>query len=244
MTVAPRLTLVTLGVDDVLRSEAFYRALGWDVVLSDADEFRLFRTAGAWLALYSRASLQRDMGRDLAPGSASMNPAINLDSPADVDAALATVAAAGGEVVTAGHAMDWGGYSSYIADPDGHIWEIAHNPAWPITLDGRVDVTGEEDVVVIFRSRRRDEDDADYADLATKMFELAESMPGYIWAKTYTAEDGEHVTIARFDTAEQERAWRDNAEHRAAQKRGREKFYSSYDIARCMLVDERSFTAK
>jgi heme-degrading monooxygenase HmoA len=138
--------------------------------------------------------------------------------------------------------MSWGGYTSYVADPDGHIWEIAHNPAWPITLDGRVDVNGEEDVVVIFRSRRREEAESEYAELRPHIQELAEQMPGFVNAKTFTADDGEHVTIVRFDTAAQERAWRDHAEHRAAQKLGRETFYSSYDIAVCSLVEERSFT--
>ena len=71
---------------------------------------------------------------------------------------------------------------------------------------------------------------------------LAEQMPGYVEAKTFTAEDGEHVTIARFDTALQERAWRDHVEHRVAQRRGREEFYASYDIAVCSLVKEWSFT--
>jgi heme-degrading monooxygenase HmoA/predicted lactoylglutathione lyase len=241
MAIAPRVSLLTLGVDDVPRSEAFYRALGWDVVLSDADDFRLFRTAGAWLALYARSSLQRDMRRELSPGSASMNPAMNLDSRDDVDAALREVEAAGGTVLVPAHAMDWGGYSSYVADPDGHVWEIAHNPAWPTTLDGRPDVTGEQHVVVLFRSRRREEAAEDYAALRARIFELAQQMPGYIEAKSFTADDGEHVTIVRFDTAEHERAWRDQAEHRAAQRLGREKFYASYDIVRCQLVDERSF---
>src|SRR4051794_20641319 len=100
MTVAARISLVTIGVDDVLRSEAFYCALGWEVVLSDGDDFRLFRTAGAWLSVYVRSLLQRDMGRDLTPGSASMNLAINLESPAEVDAALDAVTRAGGSIVT------------------------------------------------------------------------------------------------------------------------------------------------
>jgi hypothetical protein len=242
MTVAPRVSLLSLGVDDVPRADRFYQALGWEVVLSDADDFRLFRTSGAWLALYARSSLQRDMGRTLATGSGSMNPAMNLDSRADVDAALQAVVAAGGTVVAPARALEWGGYTSYVADLDGHIWEIAHNPAWPTTVDGRPDVLGNQHVVVIFRSRRREAAEEEYAALRPHIAELAASMPGYIEAKTFTADDGEHVTLARFDTAEHERAWREHPEHRAAQKRGREEFYASYDIARCVLVDEWSFT--
>jgi catechol 2,3-dioxygenase-like lactoylglutathione lyase family enzyme/heme-degrading monooxygenase HmoA len=244
MTVAPRITFVTIGVDDMARSDAFYRELGWEVVIEDGDDFRLFKTAGAWLGVYARSSLQRDMGRELPTGSASMNVAINVESRAEVDAAVDAVRAAGGEVIVEGHAMEWGGYSAYVADPDGHVWEIAHAPAWPFTVDGRLDVTGSEDVVVIFRSRRRTESEPDYAALRPHIAALAEQMPGYVEAKTFTAEDGEHVTIARFDTAEQERAWRNHPEHREAQRRGREEFYASYDIAVCSLVDEWSFTAQ
>ena len=240
--VAARLSLLTLGVDDVVRSDAFYRALGWEVVASDADDFRLFRTAGAWLSLYQRSSLQRDMGRELATGSGSMNAAMNLDNRDDVDEALRIIEAAGGTIVQPARALHWGGYVAYVADPDGHIWEIAHNPAWTFTLDGRPDVTDAEDVVVIFRSRRREEHESAYAELRPHIFALAQQMPGYIEAKTFTADDGEHVTIARFDTAEQERAWRDQPEHREAQRLGREKFYASYDIAICSLVEEYSFT--
>ena len=242
MPIAPRVSLLSLGVDDVPRSDAFYRALGWEVVLSDADDFRLFSTSGALLALYARSSLQRDMGRELPTGSGSMNPAINLDSRDAVDVALEIVVRAGGEIVAPAHVLDWGGYTSYIADPDGHIWEIAHNPAWPTTLDGRPDVSGNQHTIVIFRSRRRDEDSADYAELAPKIFDLATTMPGYVSAKSYTSDDGEHVTIARFDTAEHVREWRNHPDHRDAQRRGRDEFYSWYQVERCVLVDERTFT--
>ena len=185
--IAPRVSLVTLGVDDMARAAGFYRALGWEVVLSDGDDFRLFRTAGAWLTLYARSSLQRDMGRDLSTGSGSMNLAMNLDSRSDVDAALVTIAKSGGTVVTPAHATDWGGYSSYVADPDGHTWEIAHNPAWSTTLDGRPDVTGEQHVAVVFRSRRRPDAEVEYAELRPRIYDLAAAMPGFVDAKTFTA---------------------------------------------------------
>jgi hypothetical protein len=242
MVIAPRVSLLTLGVDDVLRSDAFYHALGWEVLLSDGDDFRLFGTAGALLALYARSSLQRDMSRELPTGSGSMNPGMILDSPADVDEAIRTVAAAGGEIIQPGHTMHWGGYSSHVADPDGHVWEILYNPSVPITLDGRPDVTGDQHTVVIFRSRRNEDAQGEYAELRPHIAALAEKMPGYVSAKTYTADDGEHVTIARFDTAEHERGWREHPEHRAAQRRGREEFYASYQIERCVLVDEWSFS--
>jgi heme-degrading monooxygenase HmoA/catechol 2,3-dioxygenase-like lactoylglutathione lyase family enzyme len=243
MAVEPRLSLVTLGVDDIPRADAFYSALGWEVLLSDADDFRLFRTAGALLALYARSSLQRDMGRELPTGSGSVQLAMNLDSRADVDAALVEIVAAGGTVVAPVHAMDWGGYSAYIADPDGHIWEIAHNPGWVIGPDGRPDVAGDQHLVTVFRSRLRPEATAEYDEVAPRMDELARSMPGFVDLQTFTADDGERVTIARFDTVEHQRAWRDEPDHLVAQRAGRDRYYSEYLIQVCALLDERTFTA-
>lgn len=134
--IAPRLSLVTLGVADVARAEAFYRALGWDVAVSDATDegdgdFRLFRTQGAYLALYADAALREDAGAaggGPLPAYRGVALAANLDSPEDVDAALAAAEAAGGRVTKPGHAAGWGGYTGYFADPDGHAWEVAYNP--------------------------------------------------------------------------------------------------------------------
>ena len=242
MPIAPRLSLVTLGVDDIPQSDAFYRALGWEVVLSDGDDFRLFRTAGAWLTLYARTSLQRDMGQSLPTGSGSVQLAMNLDSRADVDAALGEIVGAGGTVITPAHAMDWGGYSSYIADPDGHVWEVAHNPGWVIGPDGRPDVTGDQHLITVFRSRLRPESVEEYDEVAPRIEELARTMPGCIDVKTFTADDGERVTIARFDSVEHQREWRNETDHRIAQRAGRDRYYSEYVIQVCALLNERTFT--
>jgi predicted lactoylglutathione lyase len=139
MAVAPRVSLLTLGVRDVDRAEAFYRALGWEVVLSADDGFRVFRTDGAWLTLCPAESLWADAGipPPAEPGFRGVLLAMNLDSPADVDEAIATAAAAGGTVLKPATALDWGFYHGHIADPDGHVWEIAYNPGWPIGEDGR-----------------------------------------------------------------------------------------------------------
>ena len=139
MAVAPRVSLVTLGVRDVDRAETFYRALGWEVVIAADDGFRLFRTSGAWLTLWPAESLWADAGISppAEPRFGGVTLAMNLDSRADVDEAIATAAAAGGTVLKPANALDWGMYHGHVADPDGHVWEIAHNPDWQIGPDGR-----------------------------------------------------------------------------------------------------------
>ena len=139
MAVAPRVSLVTLGVRDVAVSEAFYRALGWEVVISADDGFRLFRTSGAYLTLWPAESLWADAGipTPAEPRFGGVTLAMNLDSPADVDEALAIAAAAGGTVLKPANALEWGLYHGHIADPDGHVWDIANNPDWEIGPDGR-----------------------------------------------------------------------------------------------------------
>lgn len=139
MGIKARLSLVTLGVSDVARSERFYRSLGWDVVFSADDGFRVFRTDGAWLTLWPAESLRQDAG-GLPAGKGDFPGivlAMNLDTPADVDEAFKAVVEAGGRVLQPARKLDWGGYTGYVADPDGHIWEIAFNPTWPIGPDGR-----------------------------------------------------------------------------------------------------------
>jgi predicted lactoylglutathione lyase len=142
VAVSPRVSLVTLGVRDVAVSEAFYRALGWEVAIAADDGFRLFRTAGAWLTIWPAESLWADAGipPPAEPRFGGVALAMNLDSPADVDDALATAAAAGGTVLKAANALEWGMYHGHIADPDGHVWEIAYNPDWTIGPDGRPEI--------------------------------------------------------------------------------------------------------
>ncbi len=139
MAVAPRVTLVTLGVRDVAVSEAFYRALGWEVVISADDGFRLFRTSGAFLTLWPAETMwaDGDIPPPAEPRFGGILLAMNLDSPADVDEAIATAVAAGGTIVRPVRALEWGMYDGHVADPDGHVWEIAYNPDWEIGPDGR-----------------------------------------------------------------------------------------------------------
>jgi uncharacterized protein len=142
VAVAPRVSLVTLGVRDVAVSEAFYRALGWEVAIAADDGFRLFRTSGAWLTIWPAESQWADAGipPPAEPRFGGVMLAMNLDSPADVDDAIAIASAAGGTVLKPANALEWGMYHGHIADPDGHVWEIAYNPDWEIGPDGRPDI--------------------------------------------------------------------------------------------------------
>jgi uncharacterized protein len=139
--VPARISLMTLAVSDIDRSRAFYRALGWETGV-DMDDFAVFRTAGALLALYPIADLTRDVG-DETPEAGTMagiprrvSMAINVGSEAEVDQAITEALAAGAAMLSAPAKAEWGGYSAIFADPDGHAWEVAHNPGWPLGADG------------------------------------------------------------------------------------------------------------
>jgi uncharacterized protein len=130
------ISLVTLGVADVARSCTFYRSLGWETAI-DMDDFAVFRTAGSFLGLYPIGDLTHDMGDALPSDTARRTAlAINVASSDAVDVAIAEALAAGGALLAAPARAEWGGYSGYFADPDGHAWEVAHNPGWPLGDDG------------------------------------------------------------------------------------------------------------
>lgn len=139
MTVPARVTLLTLGVSDVPRATAFYQALGWS--LSEASvpgEVSFFKLSNTVLALWGHDYLAADASAEPAPvpGFRGVALAINVEGPDEVEAALAAAVDAGGELRTPGHSTDWGGYNGYFADLDGHLWEVAHNPGWPLGPDG------------------------------------------------------------------------------------------------------------
>ncbi len=131
-------TLITLGVDDLPRARAFYAALGWRETSGSLEEIAFLHGVGSALGLWSRAALAEDSGVAQDPGGwGGITLAHNVGSPDEVDAVLAEAQDAGGTVVRAAVATDWGGYSGVFADPDGHRWEVAHNPFWPLDEDGR-----------------------------------------------------------------------------------------------------------
>jgi predicted lactoylglutathione lyase len=140
MTVPAVVSLVTLGVTDLERSTRFYEALGWPLSSSSVPgTVSFFRTAGAILALWGPDELAEDAGLPPSPaeGFRGVSVAINCESREQVDEVLAAAEAAGATITKPAHAADWGGYTSYFTDPDGHAWEVAHNPYWPIGADGR-----------------------------------------------------------------------------------------------------------
>jgi len=97
-------------------------------------------------------------------------------------------------------------------------------------------------IVTVFRSRLRPESAPEYHETAQRILELARTMPGFVDFKSFTADDGERVSIVTFASVETHRAWRDHPEHRAAQQMGRDRFYASYDITVCEVTGESHFT--
>jgi catechol 2,3-dioxygenase-like lactoylglutathione lyase family enzyme len=134
-----RLSLVTLGVADLGRAARFYEdGLGWRRG-TDNEDVVFFQTPGTIVALWPRTDLAADAG--ISPegsGFAGVALAFNARSREEVDAVLAEAKAAGATVVKPAEEAFWGGYSGYFADLDGHLWEVAFNPFWTITEDGRV----------------------------------------------------------------------------------------------------------
>ncbi|SCX54649.1 hypothetical protein SAMN03159343_3116 [Klenkia marina] len=134
----PVVTLLTLGVADLPRARAFYAAVGWRESSDSQESVAFLHGAGTHLGLWSRAELAADSEvPDDAGGWGGITLAHNVGSPAEVDAVLAEAEAAGGAVLRRGSATVWGGYNGVFADPDGHRWEVAHNPGWPLDADGR-----------------------------------------------------------------------------------------------------------
>ncbi|HEY0415283.1 MAG TPA: VOC family protein [Gaiellaceae bacterium] len=133
-----RLSLVTLGVADVARARTFYEALGWTTGAAPDDDVVFFQAGGMIVALWSRASLAEDSGVEDTGGWGGVTLALNMRSPAEVDAVVEEARRAGARVAREPAASFWGGYSGAFVDPDGHPWEVAHNPHWTLHDDGSV----------------------------------------------------------------------------------------------------------
>jgi uncharacterized protein len=136
--VEQRVSLVTLGVRDLRRAKAFYEALGWKTRAKPDDDVVFFQAGGMVVALWSRAELADDSGVEDGGGWGGITLAYNVNSPDEVDAVIAGAEAAGAHIPRRGAKTFWGGYSGVFVDPDGHPWEIAHNPRWTIGEDGSV----------------------------------------------------------------------------------------------------------
>ncbi|MEP3120755.1 MULTISPECIES: VOC family protein [Alphaproteobacteria] len=134
-----RVSLITLGVADIARSRAFYEALGWKAAFEN-EEVVFFQLNGIVLGLFRRDSFDLDMKRD-NDGTGRIALAYNVRDRSEVDPALDRAVSAGGSLLKRAEEAPWGGYSGYFADPDGHAWEVAHNPAWTISAAGHVEIS-------------------------------------------------------------------------------------------------------
>jgi len=140
--VEQRLSLVTLGVSDLARARAFYEALGWTTRAASEDDVVFFQTGGMIVALWGRDQLAEDSGVSDSGGWGGVMLAYNTRSPGEVDATIEEARAAGARVAREPAKIFWGGYSGVFVDPDGHPWEVAHNPHWEIGEDGSVKLPG------------------------------------------------------------------------------------------------------
>lgn len=131
-----RVTLITLGVADLARARSFYTKLGWKAA-EENESISFYQMQGQVLGLFGLSDLAKDQGREgAALGTGAMTLAQNFTTRAEVDSAFAEALSAGAVALKAPEAVFWGGYSGYYADPDGHVWEVAHNPFWPLSGDG------------------------------------------------------------------------------------------------------------
>ena len=131
-----RLSVITLGVRDLARARRFYEALGWETGAEPGDEVSFFQAGEMVLALWDRTKLAEDSCVEDTPGWGGVTLALNFGSRDEVDAATEEARAAGATIGREPAETFWGGYSSLFVDPEGHPWEIAHNPHWKLTADG------------------------------------------------------------------------------------------------------------
>lgn len=125
----PRISMITLGVRDLAASIAFYERLGLPRKEWPSDEVAFFALNGTWLGLYGRDALAEDAAVPKEGGGfAGFTLAHNVATEAEVDATLAEAEATGATITKPGQKVFWGGYSGYFQDPDGFLWEVAHNP--------------------------------------------------------------------------------------------------------------------
>ena len=131
-----RLSLITLGVSDLARARAFYEELGWKTRAEPEDDVVFFQSGGMIVALWGRDQLAEDSGVEDNGGWGGITLAHNVRSPQEVDAVIGEARRAGARIAREGEETFWGGYSGVFVDPDGHPWEVAHNPRWTIADDG------------------------------------------------------------------------------------------------------------
>jgi predicted lactoylglutathione lyase len=138
----PNISLITLCVADIAKATSFYEALGFvKSKKASQDEVSFFRAGGVVLALWGREAQIEDANAEgLWTGNGGIVVAQNVASERDVDAVMARAEAAGAQILKPATKTFWGGYNGYFADPDGHAWEIAYNPHWPLDVEGKVEL--------------------------------------------------------------------------------------------------------
>jgi uncharacterized protein len=136
--VKQRVSLITLGVGDLGRARRFYEALGWTTGAGPEDDVVFFQAGDMIVALWDRARLAEDSGVEDPGGWGGVTLALNFASREEVDATIEEARAAGAAIGREPAETFWGGYTGIFIDPDGHPWEIAHNPHWTVTEDGGV----------------------------------------------------------------------------------------------------------
>lgn len=137
------ISLVTLGVRDLKKATDYYCALGWTLSGASNESVSFLQGGNVTLGLFGRTALAEDAEIDDEPtGFSAVALAVNLSSEADVDAFFERAIAAGGRECKRPQKVFWGGYSGYFADPDGHLWEVAHNPFFPLDEDGKITLPG------------------------------------------------------------------------------------------------------
>ena len=135
-----RVSLITLGVADIARARTFYESLGWTTRAEPGAEIVFFQAGGAIVALWDRAKLASDSGVRDGGDWGGITLAHCVAGPAEVDALMNDAVAAGAVVTRPAEKTFWGGYSGIFTDPDGHAWEVAHNPHWTLHDDGTVEL--------------------------------------------------------------------------------------------------------
>ncbi len=133
-----RISLITLGTTDLARARAFYEALGWVTRAGPEDDVVFFQAGGMVVAIWDRERLAEDSGVEDPGGWGGLTLAHNVRSPSEVDLVIGEARAAGASIPREPAETFWGGYSAIFMDPDGHPWEIAHNPRWSVADDGSV----------------------------------------------------------------------------------------------------------
>ena len=133
-----RLSLITLGVRDLARARAFYEGLGWKSGAAPADDVVFFQAGCMIVALWGRDQLEEDTAVEDSGAWGGVTLAYNARSSKEVDKVIAEAERAGARIARYGAETFWGGYSGVFVDPEGHPWEVAHNPNWTISEDGSI----------------------------------------------------------------------------------------------------------